>query len=289
MTDESRAAPAPAAERPPKTALVLSGGGANGAVEVGFYKAIVDAGIRVDLVLGTSIGALNGAMIASGLPPEEIHARWRKTKRRDLLRWNWRGLFTRGLRAPSLFDGRQMRRFLERAIPARTFADLAIPFIAVATDMRTAEVITLDEGDLVTAVQASTAIPGIYPSVEIGGRQLVDGGILRQIPLDLAVDCGATTCIVALADCRNEPRNMTRGFIEAWSRSFSLAITGAAMLPGYFAGFESRTRLVILEPCFTVRVEPRNIFDLSHTDQLVQLGYEYARARLEQEGLAPTD
>ncbi|MEK7474068.1 MAG: patatin-like phospholipase family protein [Candidatus Coatesbacteria bacterium] len=286
MTDP---ASAPPADRPAKTVLVLSGGGANGAVEVGFYQALREYGITLDLILGTSIGAINGAMIASGLPPEEIQDRWRRTTRRELLQWNWWELLTRGTGARSLFSGRQFRRFLERAIPARTFSELMIPFIAVASDMRTAEVITLEEGDLIDAVQASSAIPGFYPPVTINGRQLVDGGILRQIPVDVAIDRGATTTIVALAECRNEPHQMPRGFIDAWGRSFSIAVKGAAMYPGFFDRVATRTRLVLLEPCFMVHVNTRNVFDLSQTDTLVRLGYEYAVARLEQEGFAPPD
>jgi NTE family protein len=274
---------------PARTALVLSGGGANGAVEVGFYKALVESGIKIDLVLGTSVGALNGAMIASGLSPDEIYERWRATRRSDLLRVNWRGFLTRGFRSPSLCCGDALRRFYERVIPARRFDQLVIPFATVATDLRTGEVTTTDEGDLIEAVRASTAIPGIFPPVEVGGRQLVDGGVLRQIPLDLAVDRGATTCIVALSACRHEPHGLAHGFMDAWTRSFSLAIAGAAMRPGFFEGFASRVRLIVLEPCFTVPVSVRGMFDLSCTEMLFKLGWEYARARLEQEVFPVSD
>lgn len=272
---------------PVKTALVLSGGGTNGAVEVGFYKAIQEFGIRIDQVIGTSVGAINGAMIAAGLPADEIASRWHTAKPDDYLKWNWRELLTRGLKARSLYDPRRMRQFLERAIPARTFAELKTPFMAVATDAQTGEMAAIEGGDLISAVQASCAIPAIYPPVVLNGRQYVDGGVARQVPIDVAIDCGATTTIVAMASCRSDQRAEVHSFLESWMRGFTLAVNRGILSPGYLEIYSLRTRLILLEPCFRLPVAPRHIFDMANTDILVKFAYEFAKAKLEQEGFPP--
>jgi NTE family protein len=272
-----------------KTVLVLSGGGANGAVEVGFFKAIHEFDIRIDLVIGTSVGAINGAMIASGLPPDEIIRRWHLATPSAFLKWNWGELLRRGMRARSLYDPGSLRRFLNDAIPARQFADLTIPFMAVATDALTGEPAPFTGGDLISAVQASCAIPAIYPPAMINGRQYVDGGVSRQVPVDLAIDAGASTTIVCMAECRSDQRTQVHSFLETWMRAFTLAINRGILSPGFMEYYGQRTRLVILEPCFRLPVTPRHIFDMRNTDILMKFAYEFAKGKLEQEGFAPPD
>src|SRR5687767_6761298 len=126
-----------------KTALVLSGGGANGAVEVGFCKAIHEAGVPLDLIIGTSVGAINGAMLAAGVAPDTIANRWRNARHHKLLQLDWWGLMTKGLTAPGIFSGPVFREFLEWAIPARDFTELKTPFVAVATDLTTGEPVSI--------------------------------------------------------------------------------------------------------------------------------------------------
>ncbi len=268
-----------------KTALVLSGGGANGAVEVGFCKAIHEAGIPLDLIIGTSVGAINGAMLAAGLEPDTIATRWRHARHHKLLQLDWWGLMTKGMAAPGIFSGPVFREFLEWAIPARDFAELKTPFVAVATDLTTGEPVTIESGELIPAVQASCALPGIYPAVEIGGRLLTDGGVSRPVPVDLAIDRGAAMTIVGLSECRSDRPEPVQGWLRALARSFSLTTHRALREPGWLEQFEAKTRLVILEPCFVLPIWPRHIFDLDNSDVQVKFGYEYAKARLEQEGL----
>lgn len=267
-----------------KTALVLSGGGTTGAVEVGFYQALHEAGVRIDLVIGSSVGAINGAMIAAGQPPEALHRHWSTTRPKDFLKVSWRDVL-RGLGARSVFDGRRMRRFLEQGIPARTFEELRIPFVAVATDLNNGEAVALDKGDLISAVQASCSLPGLLPPVELDGRLLADGGILRWLPLDLAIERGAITTIVAMSECLSDRHDPPRTAVDVLNRAFSLAISRAARTPGYMDVFALRTRLIVFEPCFRIRITPQSIFDMGNTDIQVKFGYEYARARLEQAGL----
>jgi len=274
---------------PEKTVLVLSGGGSNGAVEMGFYKGIHEFGIHIDEIIGTSVGAINGAMIACGLAPDEMIARWHAAKPTDYLRWNWWELMTKGLRASSLYSPARMHRFLEHSIPARSFSELVIPFTAVATDALTGDAFPISDGDLLGAVQASCAIPAVYPPVVFNGRQLVDGGVAMQVPIDLAIDRGATTTIVAMASCRSDRRKEVRGFLETWMRGFTLAVNRGALSAGHLGDYARRTRLILMEPCFTVPIAPRGMFDMTHTDILVKFAYEFAKAKLAQEGFPLPD
>ena len=267
-----------------RTALVLSGGGTNGAVEVGFYKALWEAGVKIDLIIGSSIGAINGALIATGMDPQRMHAHWRSARPRDFIKLNWREAW-KGLGARSVFDGRRMRRFLELGIPARTFEELKIPFIAVATDLNTGDGIDLERGDLISAVQASCALPGLLPPIEIDGRLLADGGIMRWLPIDLAVARGATTTIICMSECLSDRYDPPRTAVDILNRAFSLAISRVARTPGYLDIFALRTRQIVFEPCFRIRITPQSIFDMGNTDIQVKFGYEYARARLDQAGL----
>ena len=114
------------------TALVLCGGGSRGALEVGFYRAVRELGLPVDMVLGSSIGALNGACIASGMPPDELADLWRIFRRRDAVRWNWRELVT-AHRCSGLFSLDPLRRLLRRTQPVTPFEDLTIPRIVTTT------------------------------------------------------------------------------------------------------------------------------------------------------------
>jgi NTE family protein len=224
------------------------------------------------------------------MAPDEMHARWRDARRHRLLRVDWRGLLTRGLAAPGIFSGSSFRAFLEWGLPVRSFADLRTPFIAVATDLVTGDPVTLEAGDLLAAVQASCAVPGVYPPVEIGGRQLADGGLSRPVAVDLAVERGAGITIVGLAECRSDRPEPVRGWLRAIARSFTLTTHRSLREPGWLESFAARTRLIVLEPCFRIPIWPRHLFDLDNIDIQVKFGYEYARAALAQEGFsaAPT-
>ena len=178
----------------PRTALVLCGGRSRGAVEVGLYRAAFELGIAVDFVLGSSIGAVNGALIAAGLSPAEIEARWRSLRTRDVIGSRWQ-LFRLLTGASSVFSNRRLRELLHNVLPARSFDELRIPLAIIATDLESGEAVVLDKGDLVEAILASTALPGLFPPIARKGRMLVDGGLSNNVPIDLAVERGAERII----------------------------------------------------------------------------------------------
>jgi NTE family protein len=185
--------------RAPRIAFVLGGGGHNGAVEVGMLQALIAKGITPDLVVGTSVGALNGAAIAAA-PTAETVAQLRET---------WLGLNGEALFGGSILSGaahfvrtrthlhsnRPLRTLIQKMLPA-TFEELAVPFHCVAASIERAAEHWFSEGSLADAILASAAVPGVLPPVLIDGEHFIDGGVVNSIPISRAVELGATEIYV---------------------------------------------------------------------------------------------
>src|SRR4051794_17886837 len=177
------------------TAFVLSGGASLGAVQVGMLQALAEEHVRPDLIVGTSVGAVNGAWIAAHPGREGIGSLaelWRSLTRADVFP-------TRPLTGLLGFLGRQsnlvpdsaLRRLLEEHLPFRRLEDAPIPFHVVATDVLSGDDVRLSRGDALDAVLASAAIPAVFPPVHIDGRDLIDGGVVNNTPISHAVALGA--------------------------------------------------------------------------------------------------
>ena len=157
--------------------LALSGGSTYGAGHVGVLQALNEAGIKPDFVAGTSAGALVGSAYCAGVPLVEIEELF--------LTLDWPTLVKFSIRKPiSLLDTQPMEAFLKKRLGDIEFKDLKIPFAAIACDIYTGERVVLDSGPLIPAVRASSAIPVLFTPVEIGGRLLVDGGIVDDVPVE---------------------------------------------------------------------------------------------------------
>jgi NTE family protein len=201
----------------PKTVLVLSGGGARGAAHVGVLEVLEELRVPIDLIVGTSMGAIVGGMYATGLSPETMRSQisevdWRdafndiparkyvafRQKQDDdkpLFKFEF-GFGRDGLTFPSgLVAGQKLnfiiRSMLLQAAEERSFDDLPIPFRAISADLETGEMVVMDRGDLATAIRASMAFPVIFTPVRIGDKLLVDGGVVRNLPVDVALGLGA--------------------------------------------------------------------------------------------------
>ncbi len=186
-------------QQPPRTAWVLGGGGVHGAVEVGMLRALVERGLCPDLVLGTSVGALNGALFAAD--PEHavdrLTALWQDFEENNPFEASLieqAGTIARTW--THLHGNHRLRRLLLEHLPARRFEELRVPFSCVAASIEDAAARWFDRGDLVDALLASTAVPGLLPPVEIDGRHHLDGGLVDSIPVDRAVLLGAETIFV---------------------------------------------------------------------------------------------
>jgi NTE family protein len=181
------------------TAFVLGGGGLLGAHEVGMLRALAEAGIRPDLVVGTSIGAINGSLVAAD--PLGAAARLGRMWQGDELRLAFSeklwGRAARLVRSGThLHSLEPLRRLLEDTLPGDDFADLKLPFQCVAAGIETASARWFSSGPVVSAVMASCAVPGLLPPVEIGGTHYFDGGLVDSIPVGRAVALGASTVYV---------------------------------------------------------------------------------------------
>ena len=168
------------------TAFVLGGGGLLGAYEVGMLRALDEAEIRPDLVVGTSVGALNGAFVAA--EPDGAAARlwemWQSETLRTAFSENFWGRMVRLARSGThLHSIEPLRRGLEAAFPVNDFADLKLPFQCVAADIVRASAHWFARGPLVPAVLASCAVPGLLPPVEVDGRHYFDGGLVDSVPV----------------------------------------------------------------------------------------------------------
>jgi NTE family protein len=204
----------------PKIGLVLGGGGARGAAHVGVLKVLEENRVPIDLVVGTSMGAIVGGLYAAGMPPADIeetienidwvdifkdrpseeYLSFRNKKDLQRLVSVETGIKKGGLRLPrGVIAGQKLGFELKKlTLPVahiNDFDELSLPFRAVATDLRTGEVVVHEGGNLSEAIRSSMSIPGIFPPVEIDGRVLVDGFIVNNVPIEIAKDMGADIII----------------------------------------------------------------------------------------------
>ena len=171
----------------PKVGLALSGGGARGTVHVGVLSVLIEAGIPIDMVAGTSVGSLVGAAFCAGMSIERLRAM--------ALATNWRDLSRPTLSRHGLISFARLETWIKDIIGDVDVCDLAIPFAAVAADMERGQKVVIREGSVATAVRASCSVPGIVTPVEVNGRYLSDGGIFDNMPVDVARGMGADVVI----------------------------------------------------------------------------------------------
>lgn len=165
--------------------LTFGGGGARGAAHIGVLMEMAHIGLPPpDLITGTSIGGLVGGLLAAGRTNEEMVAFFQQL---SLTR-----LYGRPGGLPALSSHRKLETLLEQTIGRPTFAQLAIPLALVTVDLARRQEIVLDEGDVVSAILATTAFPVVLPPVKRNGLDLIDGGVLNNVPFDVARARGAT-------------------------------------------------------------------------------------------------
>jgi len=178
-------------------AFVLGGGGLLGAAEAGMASALLDAGIRPDVVCGTSVGAINGAALAADPTPagaKQLMGFWGALTNESALDGSMlRRVAEVVRRRTSLHDNGELRRMLRAQLPVHTFEELVVPFECVAASIEKAREHWFHSGDLIEPVLASCALPGVFPPVRIGDEHFFDGGLVNSIPLDRAVQHGADT------------------------------------------------------------------------------------------------
>jgi NTE family protein len=182
------------------TAFVLGGGGHMGAYEVGMLRALLELGVTPDLIVGTSIGAINGAAIAANptrWAVERLEHAWTDVESNRIFGGSFLAGALNMFRSRTHMHGNEaLRTLIARLVPAKTFADLEIPFQCVAASIERASEHWFSAGPLADAIVASAAVPGVLPPVEIGGEHFIDGGVVNSIPISRAVELGATDIYV---------------------------------------------------------------------------------------------
>ncbi len=253
--------------------LVLCGGGSRGAIEVGFAIALWENGIRFDGIVGSSVGALNGAFLAAGGPPTDLAQVWRRLRFQDCFRFNWRVLI-RGARESSMFTlGRGLRQLLGELGTLR-FDDLSVPFTVIATDFATGDAVAIDRGPLEPALRASIALPGLLQPVTLAGRCLVDGSLSANLPVAEAVRRGATEVWAMRCACCPSPKFRLDALTGIIAQTFGIAVD------------RTRTWCESAPPHVQMHVWSIDAgvdvhsLDFSATDALIDAAYHQTMARL---------
>jgi len=209
-------------------AFVFGGGGVLGAVEVGMVRALLEQGVRPDIVVGTSIGAINGALVASD-PTESVVARlvalWASPQAREVFGDSVPRQLARIARAGThLHSAQPLRAMLGREIGAtRTFDELPVRFECCAASIERAAEHWFTAGPVVEAVLASAAVPGLLPPMVVDGEHFIDGGIVNSIPVGRAVQLGAGTVFVLQVGRTDRPLTAPRNVFEVARVAFEIS------------------------------------------------------------------
>ncbi len=268
-----------------RIALVLSGGGSLGAVQVGMLQALADSGFRADLVVGASVGALNGAFYAQQPDAggvERLAALWRGLRRDDVFPLSLPGT----LRA--LLGGRgylskpdRLRGIIHRALDVRRIEDTRIPLHVAATEVMSGAEVLLSSGDIDTALLASAAIPLVFPQVEIDGRSLIDAGVSDNTPIASAVELGARRIVVlptgTSCALREPPRGMRALALHV------LALLSMRQLDRDVERFAQAAEITVVPPLCPVSI---GAFNFSHTRELMLRSLRQTRVWLAEGGMA---
>jgi NTE family protein len=260
-----------------ETAFVLAGGGNRGAVQVGMLRALSERGITPDLLVGTSIGAINAAAFAGAPTIEGVYLAgdlWRRIVTEDVFprgRFDGTWRFLQRREAVYPIDG--LRKVVRGCLRFDRLEDSPIPLVVVATRLEDGAEEWLTEGPALEAVLASAALPGLYPPVELSGSHYFDGGVVDNVPLSVALSAGARQVFVLLCGPVDISVPIFTRPYEAMFAAFSVALTGR--LKRDLAAVGPDLDVVVFEGLRTGgRVEPG---DFSKTEEWIDQGYQTAR------------
>jgi NTE family protein len=261
-----------------KTAFVLSGGGSLGAIQVGMLQALMEAGIRPDFVMGTSVGAINAAWLAAQPDvqgAQKLAEIWGGLRRQDIFPLNpWHGALGIFGRTNHFIPNSGIRSVLEKNLPYTRLEEAAVPVHVITTDLKSGQAVAISSGPAVPALLASTAIPGVFPPVTIGRRELVDGGVANHTPIGAAIELGATRIFVLPIGypwIRNQPSNALGMALHALARLFEQRLEAEAR------AHRGMAEILMLPPVDDIAVSPA---DFSRTQDLIKLAYRSSRRYL---------
>ena len=268
-------------------AVVLSGAGARGPLQVGAMRALIEAGVTPRFLVGTSAGAINAAFVAaSGFSLETLEVmrgNWAKVMRQDIYPGNIVSTTLRFLRRENgLYPNDGMRRMIRGGLPAGvgTFGDLKLPLYVAAVDLLSSRLFIFGEDrrtPLIDAIVASATIPILHPPVAYHGLQLVDGGVLANAAASVAMDKGATQVYVLNAGYKGDPLKPPKGVVEVANHTLTTMM--AQSLLEDLARARTDTG-IDLHHVMLSAATPTRFDEFGSTDELVRTGYDQARAYL---------
>jgi NTE family protein len=267
-----------------RTAFVLAGGGSLGAVQVGMLKALVRHGVVPDLVVGASVGAINGAYFAAE-PNRDGVARlediWRRLDGRDVFPFSpldsLLGLFGK---RDHFVASAGLQTLLEAELPLSFLEDAPVPCHVVATDALTGDEVVLSSGHAITALLASAAIPAIFPPVAVDDRYLMDGGVANNTPISTAIRLGATRVIALPTGMSCAIKQPPRGAMAVAMHALNLLVM--QQLQKDVDHFSSQAQLIVVPPLCPLTTTP---YDFSQSVDLMRRAEATTRLWLKQDGL----
>jgi NTE family protein len=244
----------------PKIGLALGSGGARGFAHLGVIKVLEEENIPIDLIAGSSMGALVASLYASGLGIERLYKLAKAFKRNDYI----------DLTVPKmgLISGRRIKEFVRLLTKGKRIEDLHIPIGIVATDLQKCEKVVFRTGLIADAVRASISIPGIFVPEQIDGRLLVDGGVIDRIPVSVAREMGAD--IVIAVDVSHVKVN------EEISSIFDVILQSIDILQDELVRHREVASDVMIRP----RVEQFSSRAFTHIEEIITIGEEETRKQL---------
>jgi NTE family protein len=245
----------------PGIGLALGGGFARGFAHLGVLQVLEQNHIPISCIAGTSVGSILGAAYASGAPLARIIATCRTLRFRDIGRWHVSRL--------GLASNHRLGDVIERVFETRQFEDLQIPMAIVATDLNSGKPVVLTHGNLVQAIRASCAFPGLFEPVEMGSRCLVDGGLVAPVPTRAARELGATYVLGVSV-------GMQDGYQGAPKNIFQVVTRAVAATQKYQFEVWERDADLVLRP----DVQSLAWDDFDHADEAIAAGVEAARRAL---------
>lgn len=258
------------------TAFVLSGGANLGAAQVGMLAALAESGHTPDLVVGASVGALNGAWVAARAPVEELADVWRSLRRGDVFPARpLRGLLGFAGQSDHIVGNSGLRRLLAAHLRFENLQDAPVPFHVIATDVLTGEAARLSAGPAAEAILASSAIPGVLPPILFDGRTYIDAGAVDNSPISHAVDLAVDTVWVLATGYSCSLPRAPRSALGMALHAVSLAIHQRLCLDA--AHYADKIDLRVVPPLCPIAISPT---DFSRAAELIDRSYEHTRTWL---------
>ena len=245
-----------------KLALVLGGGASKGYAHIGVIKVLEKNGIKPDLIVGTSMGAIIGGVYASGKNSEYLIEMSKKLSRNKLMDFNIFHAFFK----TSVLRGKKLRKILYNEVGDITHKQLQIPFVAISTNLEEGKIEIMKEGKLLDSMLASSALPSIYPEIELNGKILCDGGLVNNVPDDVARKLGENYVVLSVDVIGDYKKQIENSKIKIISRIVNALTLMQTQITKY-KGNSSDLRINISQPDV-----PQMGFNKKETEKSIEHG-----------------